>query len=289
MATMATDRYRLSFTTGGLFLQEAPLVAERYLVLRDWSQTRDQVRGDNLLQVRTAAAALRISKELVARLQHLEVPELEELLEASRSERGYLLWAAACRRYAFIRDFAIEVLREHHLLLRHQLSFGDYDSFYNAKALWHTELDDIAPSTQRKLRQNLFRMLREADLVSNQGIIQRALLSPRVAQLLVRRGRDDYRARLEQRVRSSPDPPAKGAWNRFLGHQARVHAVAGRRRRVRGRDLDCSAIPHKAKESLADNDGHSFFEALGDQVVTGPTLTNVNDFRAILIEAPAKG
>ena len=38
-----------------------------------------------------------------------------------------------------------------------------------------------------------------------------------------------------------------------------------------------------AEASLADNDGHGFFEALGDQVVTGPTLTNVNDFRAILI------
>ena len=37
------------------------------------------------------------------------------------------------------------------------------------------------------------------------------------------------------------------------------------------------------KASLADNDGHGFFEALGDQVVTGPTLTNVNDFRAILV------
>jgi glycerate 2-kinase len=35
--------------------------------------------------------------------------------------------------------------------------------------------------------------------------------------------------------------------------------------------------------SLANNDGHGFFEALGDSVVTGPTLTNVNDFRAILI------
>ena len=34
---------------------------------------------------------------------------------------------------------------------------------------------------------------------------------------------------------------------------------------------------------LADNNGHGFFEALGDQVITGPTLTNVNDFRAILI------
>lgn len=38
-----------------------------------------------------------------------------------------------------------------------------------------------------------------------------------------------------------------------------------------------------AAQALADNDAHSFFGALGDQVVTGPTLTNVNDFRAILI------
>jgi hydroxypyruvate reductase len=36
-------------------------------------------------------------------------------------------------------------------------------------------------------------------------------------------------------------------------------------------------------ESLADNDGHGFFQALGDSVVCGPTMTNVNDFRAILV------
>ncbi|SHL47626.1 hydroxypyruvate reductase [Roseovarius litoreus] len=38
-----------------------------------------------------------------------------------------------------------------------------------------------------------------------------------------------------------------------------------------------------AAEALARNDAHSFFAAIGDQVVTGPTLTNVNDFRAIRI------
>src|SRR5438105_8230846 len=43
----------------------------------------------------------------------------------------------------------------------------------------------------------------------------------------------------------------------------------------------------KPKESLADNDGHGFFDALGDSVITGPTLTNVNDFRAVLIESQA--
>lgn len=46
--------------------------------------------------------------------------------------------------------------------------------------------------------------------------------------------------------------------------------------RAAGHNLD-------AKKMLADNDGYSFFSGLGDLVVTGPTLTNVNDFRAILI------
>lgn len=39
----------------------------------------------------------------------------------------------------------------------------------------------------------------------------------------------------------------------------------------------------RPRDSLDDNDGHGFFGALGDSVVTGPTLTNVNDFRAILV------
>ncbi len=47
--------------------------------------------------------------------------------------------------------------------------------------------------------------------------------------------------------------------------------------RARARGLDAAA-------ALENNDAHSFFEALGDQVITGPTHTNVNDFRAILID-----
>jgi hydroxypyruvate reductase len=39
-----------------------------------------------------------------------------------------------------------------------------------------------------------------------------------------------------------------------------------------------------AATALARNDAHGFFGAIGDQVVTGPTLTNVNDFRAIWVE-----
>lgn len=75
-----------------------------------------------------------------------------------------------------------------------------------------------------------------------------------------------------------------------------VYAVAGDTDGVDGAEDIAGAIVHpktlvkahelgiSPRESLTSNDGHGFFEALGDQVATGPTLTNVNDFRAILIE-----
>lgn len=46
------------------------------------------------------------------------------------------------------------------------------------------------------------------------------------------------------------------------------------------------AIGESADEALRKNDAHSFFGKIGGQIVTGPTLTNVNDFRALLVLPP---
>ena len=43
------------------------------------------------------------------------------------------------------------------------------------------------------------------------------------------------------------------------------------------------ALGIDAEASLADNDAYGFFAALGNLIITGPTYTNVNDFRAILL------
>lgn len=76
----------------------------------------------------------------------------------------------------------------------------------------------------------------------------------------------------------------------------KVHAIAGDTDGVDGAEeiagayVGPSTLERALKqginpsERLAENDGHGFFEALCDSIVTGPTLTNVNDFRAILIE-----
>jgi glycerate 2-kinase len=83
------------------------------------------------------------------------------------------------------------------------------------------------------------------------------------------------------------------------GHP-RIHALAGDTDGVDGREEIAGAYlapdslarawagGFRPKETLADNDAHTLFTALGDSVVTGPTLTNVNDFRAIHIEKPRK-
>jgi glycerate 2-kinase len=57
-------------------------------------------------------------------------------------------------------------------------------------------------------------------------------------------------------------------------------AYAGPRTLARARALGIDPA-----RSLAENDAHSFFEALDDSIVTGPTRTNVNDFRAVLVTA----
>jgi glycerate 2-kinase len=79
------------------------------------------------------------------------------------------------------------------------------------------------------------------------------------------------------------------------GHP-RIHALAGDTDGVDGQEEIAGAVlgPDslarawlrglRPKDMLANNDGHGFFSALGDSVITGPTLTNVNDFRALLIE-----
>jgi len=82
-----------------------------------------------------------------------------------------------------------------------------------------------------------------------------------------------------------------------LGGHARIHALMGDTDGVDGMEDIAGAMlyPNTLERAwgknmpvlqyLENNDGHSFFTALGDSVITGPTLTNVNDFRAILIDA----
>ena len=80
-----------------------------------------------------------------------------------------------------------------------------------------------------------------------------------------------------------------------LGEHPHIHALMADTDGVDGREeiagalwtpgtiARAAAAGLKPRAHLDDNDGHGFFQALGHSLVTGPTRTNVNDFRAILV------
>ena len=178
---MMEDRYRLSFTSGGLLVREAGIAASLFRTRGDWSTVRMLLETDNLLQARTLSTRQRVAREVVQRLAELTDYEVELFVDAMSEERGYLMWAAVCRRYNLVGEFAQEVLRERFLILAPLLAYSDFDSFFHTKAIWHSELTELKESTYRKLRTNVFLMLREASLLSDNGHINQVLLTDRLS------------------------------------------------------------------------------------------------------------
>jgi len=174
----------MSFTSGTLLHTESLTIAERYADLDDWDIVRSQVVADNLIRMRTANATKRISREVVSRLRLLTPAALELLLTGTRQEQLHILWLAVCKRYGFIHDFAVEVVREKFLRLDLALSYDDYDIFFQDKAEWHPEVAGVADSTRAKQRQVVFKMLREAELLTADNRIVPALLTPRTIEVV---------------------------------------------------------------------------------------------------------
>jgi hypothetical protein len=190
---MAEARYRLSFTTGGVLVRESAVAAPLYQQLGEWASVRAAIDSENLLQARTVSSGRRLAREVVQRLAELTDDQIGLLTDGTIVERGYLMWVAACRRYCLLGEFAEEVVRERFLLLAPAVGHADFDSFIRSKAMWHEELAELKESTYRKLRSNVFLMLREVGVLDDVGNITPAVLTDRLTVALGERSPSDVR------------------------------------------------------------------------------------------------
>ncbi len=188
---MKKDKYSMAFTTGGLFYRESLALAMLFIELNDWDAVREKVLSENLLQSRTLNTSKRQCREIISRLETLDPMELDLLISGSTQEQKYLLWLAVCRQYRFIAEFAEEVIRERYIGLKHDLQYDEFDFFFNKKTEWHPELEEIKPTTRNKLRQVLFKILREAELLTVRNTINASILSQRLLSVIPRQRRKD--------------------------------------------------------------------------------------------------
>ena len=176
----------MSFSTGGLFYSESLIALEVYLKEQDWTKTRKKILTENLIQARTQSSAVRQAREICFRLARLTGQELQLLTTGSAGEQLYLLWVAVCKHYLFIKEFAVDILREKFLRMDLLLTFQDYDIFFKDKAEWHDKLEKLADSTKAKLRQVLFKIMRQAEILSKDNMIIPGLITQELALVLAK-------------------------------------------------------------------------------------------------------
>ena len=182
---MGPQPYKMSFSTGGLFITESLTVAALHRRDEPWDRTLTRAMAESATQLPKAASNRRSLREIVNRLQMLSEAELTYLVEeADRGDQQALLWVAVCRAYRLVREFATEIVQDRYLGYQMDVTHETFDNFFEAKLEWHDELSDLSASTRSKVRQVLFRMMREAGILSRDNQILPAFLSSRVRMLI---------------------------------------------------------------------------------------------------------
>jgi hypothetical protein len=187
---MADTKKKLSLTLRPAMIHENLIIADEYNKFKDWTLVRDEVLGNNLLQARTESTLKTIYGEVSKRLKNLTDDELE-LMIGSDADVKHLVWLAICRQYLFTYQFAIEVLSEYFGKSRFQLFTEDYIAFLNAKAEWHSNLDNITQQSRYKAQQIMFKMLVECELINKDKEILHQQLSPKLRELIQQTNADD--------------------------------------------------------------------------------------------------
>lgn len=182
---VASAKYRMSFVVGGLMLNESLVIAQAYRPGETWAWARDRLLAQGASSLPKLASQTRALREVYDRVGHLSDAERHYLCaEADRAEQQAVMWLAVCRTYRFVHEFAVEVINERYQSWRLDLGYEVFDRFVAEKAESDPDIAELSPSTCAKLRQVLFRMLREAGLRSVEGRIQPIWLSGRFKRLI---------------------------------------------------------------------------------------------------------
>lgn len=174
----------MSFTTGGLLEKESLTFANAYLRTKNWKIASENVQNENLFQYRTMVATKRTLQELKSRFSYLNDDAIQLMVSGFSNETQQILWFAICQKHKFIFDFVKEVIKEKYFMSQFQLENYDFDAFYNRKMLEYPSLEKITDGSRYKLKQVLFKMLREVGMLNNQNFIQAVIPTQRVLQII---------------------------------------------------------------------------------------------------------
>jgi hypothetical protein len=167
--------YDFSFTAVSLRINETVLVAK---AIRD----KTEIDYVNDLGAGKSSTGRRRLTEFKKRISVLTKEEIEILIHGDFVAKRQIAFISVCKTYAIIKDFAIEVLREKLLVYDYQISEGDYISFYRRKVDLHAKMEVLSITTEKKVRQVIFRILAEAGLIND---TKERVIQPQIVDIYV--------------------------------------------------------------------------------------------------------
>ncbi|CAN5854096.1 hypothetical protein BH24BAC1_BH24BAC1_32490 [soil metagenome] len=127
----------------------------------------DSVSKEDVIRGRDARTTDREFREIKFRIEELTNKQLAILANGDGLQKKQIALLGMCKLYSFIRDFVVEVLREKALVFDYQITEGEYTTFFRRKSESHPELDGLADSTAKKIKQVTFKILEQAGLIDN--------------------------------------------------------------------------------------------------------------------------
>jgi len=172
----SSSAFPLTFTAGGLFGHESRLIAERLLAGQTWDEIHQAVFTENVLQVTRHSSVKRLYGELQQRVQTLNQRQWWLLVHGQPNEHQAVLWLAACRHYPFVARFA-GMLHQRYQHMQYRVDYGEYAYFYAQLADEYPRLLTLTTHTQNKMRSVLYKMAREAGILTQRHDVVSIFLS----------------------------------------------------------------------------------------------------------------
>ena len=178
-------KYRLSFGTGNAYINESSLILKKYLENKDWKETEKYNIENNILQTNSFSSAKRIFREISLRLKSLSNEEQEFFITSNYVDQSILIWISICRTYKFIGDFASMIISEKFSSYQIELDYNDFNYFYEQQKVLYEELNSLKDSTRKKLRQVIFKIMKDLNIISKSKEITPLLPSKEIKEISI--------------------------------------------------------------------------------------------------------
>ena len=185
---MSERIYNGEIVAGSLLVKESREVAELLLRGLNEKEFYKEVLISNVLQKRSPASAKRQAKLIRNRLLPLHQDFWNIIQNGSHEQSTQALLAASIVHSRLLGDFIKQVIQLQIKTFQKQVSYREWDNFFEECKHREPAAAKWAESTTKKIRQVIFRILAEAKIIDstrNMGLIPFSLL-PEVKELLVR-------------------------------------------------------------------------------------------------------